>query len=155
MGQIPANSQPTVLLCDIFPTPAAKLGLINHDTMKHVSFNALFTATRQQFLKMVIEWLKVRVSPELREKFIQKDAEIWTSMLATYPGFLGKEVWINPEIPTEVVIVIRWENREAWESVPPEQLKQVESLFSQEFGEQQLLIEAAEYQVRKFPLASS
>jgi uncharacterized protein (TIGR03792 family) len=104
---------------------------------------------------MVIEWLKVRVSPELREKFIQKDAEIWTSMLASYPGFLGKEVWINPETPTEVVLVIRWANREAWESVPPERLKQVEKQFAQEFGEQQQIIEAAQYQVRKFPLPSS
>lgn len=101
---------------------------------------------------MVIEWLKVRVSPELREKFIQKDAEIWTSMLATYPGFLGKEVWINPETPTEVIIVIRWANREAWESVSPERLKQVEDQFVREFGESQQIIETAEYQVRKFPL---
>lgn len=104
---------------------------------------------------MVIEWLKLRVSPELREKFIQKDAEIWTSMLATYPGFLGKEVWINPETPTEVIIVIRWANREAWESVPSDRLKQIEKQFTQEFGEEQEIIEAAEYQVRKFPLASS
>jgi uncharacterized protein (TIGR03792 family) len=104
---------------------------------------------------MVIEWLKLRVSPELREKFIQKDAEIWTSMLATYPGFLGKEVWINPETPTEVIIVIRWASREAWESVSSDRLKQVEKQFTQEFGEQQEIIEAAEYQVRKFALASS
>ncbi len=104
---------------------------------------------------MVIEWLKVRVSPELREKFIQKDAEIWTSMLATYPGFLGKEVWIHPEIPTEVVIVIRWANREAWESVPSERLQEVESLFARDLGEHQILLEAAEYQVQKFSLVSS
>lgn len=76
-------------------------------------------------------------------------------MLATYPGFLGKEVWIDPETPTEVTLIIRWASREAWESVPPERLKQVEKQFAQEFGEQQQIIEAAEYQVRKFPLASS
>jgi uncharacterized protein (TIGR03792 family) len=104
---------------------------------------------------MVIEWLKVRVSPELREKFIQKDAEIWTSMLATYPGFLGKEVWIDPQRPTEVILIIRWASRDAWESVPAERLTEVEQQFTQEFGEQQQIIEAAEYQVRKFPLASS
>lgn len=99
---------------------------------------------------MVIEWLKVKVSPELREKFLQKDAEIWTSMLASYPGFLGKEVWIDPQTPTEIVLVIRWASREAWESVPSERLKQVEHHFAQEFGEQQQIIEAAEYQVPKF-----
>lgn len=96
---------------------------------------------------MIIEWLKVRVSPEFREKFIQKDAEIWTSMLVTCPGFLGKEVLINPEAPTEVVILIRWRNHQAWKSVPPEQLKKVESRFAQEFGEQQQIIESIHYQV--------
>jgi uncharacterized protein (TIGR03792 family) len=101
---------------------------------------------------MVIEWLKVRVSPELREKFIQKDAEIWTAMLSEYPGFLSKEVWINPEIPTEVVLMIRWETLEQWKAVPAERLAEIEGRFTQEFGEQQEIIEAAQYQVRKFPL---
>ena len=104
---------------------------------------------------MVIEWLKFRVSPELREKFIQKDAEIWTSMLATYPGFLSKEIWISPETPSEVVVLIRWASREAWQLVPPERLEQTEQLFTQEFGDQHQIIEAAEYQVRKFPQVSS
>ncbi len=104
---------------------------------------------------MVIEWLKVRVPAELREKFIQKDAEIWTSMLASYPGFLDKEVWIDPETPTEFVLVIRWASREQWQAIPAEQLKKTEQLFTQELGGQQKIIESAEYQVRQFPLLSS
>jgi len=103
---------------------------------------------------MVIEWLKVRVSPELREKFIQKDAEIWTATLASYPGFLGKEVWINPETSSEVVLIIRWESLEAWKAIPQDQLEQTEQQFTQKFGEQQEIIEATQYQVRKFPLGS-
>jgi len=103
---------------------------------------------------MVIEWLKVRVSPELREKFIQKDAEIWTATLASYPGFLGKEVWINPETSSEVVLIIRWESLEAWKAIPQDQLEQTEQQFTQEFGEQQEIIEATQYKVRKFPLGS-
>ncbi|MBW4649392.1 MAG: TIGR03792 family protein [Kastovskya adunca ATA6-11-RM4] len=100
---------------------------------------------------MVIEWLKIRVSPELREKYIQTDAAIWTAMLARYPGFLGKEVWINPEAPEEIVLVIMWETREHWKAVPPEPLEQTEQQFNQAFGEPQEIIEATEYQVRKFP----
>jgi len=46
---------------------------------------------------MVIEWLEFQVKPEAREKFIQKDQEIWTKFLAKQPGFLGKELWINPD----------------------------------------------------------
>lgn len=104
---------------------------------------------------MVIEWLKVRVSTELREKFIQKDAEIWTTALSSYPGFLNKEVWINPEAPTEVILMIRWATLEEWKAVPPERLVEIEQRFTQELGEQQEIIEAAQYQVRKFPLTSS
>lgn len=104
---------------------------------------------------MVIEWLKVRVSPDLREKFIQQDAEIWTSMLANYPGFLSKEVWINPETPTEVVLIIRWASLEDWKAVPLDRLVQTEQQFNQAFGDQHQIIQAAEYQVRKFPSVSS
>lgn len=68
---------------------------------------------------MVIERLKVKVSPELRERYIQKDAEIWTAALSSYPGFLGKEVWIDPEL-SEVVLVICWANREQWKLFPTE-----------------------------------
>lgn len=103
---------------------------------------------------MVIEWLKVRVSPELREKFIQKDAEIWTAKLASYPGFLNKEVWISPENPSEVVLIIRWASREAWKAIPPDQLEKTEQQFTQALGSQQEIIEATQYQVRKFPLGS-
>lgn len=104
---------------------------------------------------MVIEWLKVRVSPELREKFIQKDAEIWTAALSSYPGFLNKEVWINPEAPMEVILMIRWATLEEWKAIPLERLTEIEQRFNQEFGEQQEIIEAAQYQVRKSPLTSS
>ncbi len=104
---------------------------------------------------MVIEWLKVRVSPELREKYIQKDAEIWTAMLAKYPGFLSKEIWINPETPSEVVLIIRWASKEAWAGVPSDQLEKTEQQFKQEFGDQHPIIQTGEYQVRKFPVVPS
>jgi len=73
-------------------------------------------------------------------------------MLARHPGFLGKEVWINPEIQNEVILIIHWVSREAWKAVPAEQLEQTEQRFKQEIGTQHQIIEAAEYQVRKFPM---
>ncbi len=119
--------------------------------IKPCLLNPLFSDPKQQLVNMVIEWLKVRVSPDVREKFIEKDAEIWTSTLASYPGFLSKEVWINPDNPTEVVLIIHWESREQWQSIPPEQLAKTEEQFVREFGEQHQIIETAQYQVRKFP----
>lgn len=100
---------------------------------------------------MVIEFLKFKVDPDLREAYIQKDAEIWTTALAQYPGFLGKEVWINPQDSTEVVFVIHWETKEQWKAISAEDLQAIERTFSQAVGHSYKLVESGEYQVRKFP----
>lgn len=100
---------------------------------------------------MVIEWLKVEVTPEQREFFIQTDEAIWTATLARYSGFLGKEVWINPEADNEVVLVIHWADREAWKAVPSEVLEATEQQFAQAVGSAHYrLVETGEYHVRKF-----
>ncbi|MBE9007881.1 TIGR03792 family protein [Fortiea sp. LEGE XX443] len=100
---------------------------------------------------MVIELLKFQTDPNLREKFIQKDAEIWTTALAKYPGFLSKEVWINPNNPSEVTLIIRWETREQWKAISPADLAVIDGKFAQALGNTYQMVELAEYQVRKFP----
>lgn len=103
---------------------------------------------------MVIEWLKFKMAPELREQFIQVDATVWTPFLASYPGFLSKEVWINPAEAAAVVMVIHWASKEAWKAIPEEPIKAVEQQFNQAFGHPYELLEGVEYQVRKFPQRS-
>ena len=101
---------------------------------------------------MIIEWLKFRVSPNLREEFLEIDQQIWTNKLKTYPGFLGKEVWLNPERLDEVVILIRWQTREEWKNIAQEEVDTVEKQFTQKMqGKNYQMIESLEYQVRKFP----
>ncbi|MBR8829332.1 MAG: TIGR03792 family protein [Gomphosphaeria aponina SAG 52.96 = DSM 107014] len=101
---------------------------------------------------MVIEWLKFRVTSHSREKFIQQDAQIWTSFLEKYPAFLGKEVWINPKQPDEIICVIRWQNKESWNAIPQNLLEATEQQFAAAMGETAYnIIEGSEYQVRKFP----
>lgn len=102
---------------------------------------------------MLIEWLKVRVPAERSEKYIRTDEEIWTAFLATCPGFLGKDVWINPDRPSEIIMVIRWASKEEWKSIPQERLEEVEQQFAQTLGDAVPIIESAEYQVRKVPSA--
>ncbi len=102
-------------------------------------------------MSVVIELLKFQVDPNLRETFIQKDAEIWTTALAKYPGFLSKEVWINPNKPSEVTFMIRWATREQWQAISEADLAAIDSQFAQVMGDNFQMIESAEYQVRKFP----
>ncbi|GAB4147487.1 MAG: hypothetical protein Fur0046_25730 [Cyanobacteria bacterium J069] len=100
---------------------------------------------------MVIEWLRFEVAPEARERFVQQDAEIWTTALSKYGGFLGKEVWISPDNPSEVVTVVHWESFDQWYSIPPDSLQAVEARFAQAMGEGTYqLLESKAYQVRKF-----
>jgi uncharacterized protein (TIGR03792 family) len=100
---------------------------------------------------MVIEWLVFQVVPEAREKFIERDEAIWTAALSSYPGFLGKEIWIEPQKSDLVTIVIRWQTREQWKSVPVDVLEATESKFAKAMGKTYKMIDTAEYQIRKFP----
>jgi len=97
----------------------------------------------------VIEWLKFKVPLELREQYIRKDAEVWTAATASHLGFLGKEVWLNPKNPTEIVIIIRWASREQWKSFPQERLEQLEFQFTEIMGRSCQLIETKEYHLYK------
>lgn len=101
---------------------------------------------------MVIEWLKFKVDVQNREKFLQKDAEIWTTALQKYPGFLGKEIWINPSNESEVIFIIRWRTREEWKSIPQSVLEKTEHDFSEALpGISYQMLESNEYQIRQFP----
>ncbi|AFZ32913.1 hypothetical protein Glo7428_4471 [Gloeocapsa sp. PCC 7428] len=103
---------------------------------------------------MVIELLKCKVDPDLREQYLQLDAEVWTKALAECPGFLGKEVWLNPQETSEVILVIRWATKEQWKAIPDEFLNRIEQLFLQQMGRTYKIVESAEYQVygdRLFP----
>lgn len=100
---------------------------------------------------MVIEWLKFHVAPESREKFIKKDKQIWTTALSSYSGFLGKEVWLEPNTADEVVFIIRWQSREQWKSIPAEELKAIEAKFAEAMDKiDYKMLESKEYQIRKF-----
>ena len=80
---------------------------------------------------MVIEWQRVRVQPEMRDLFLDKDGEIWTAGLARgEAGFLGKEVWLG-ENPEGIGGIddhpgIRWQREDDGKEMPEERLADLE-----------------------------
>ena len=82
---------------------------------------------------MVIEWKRVRVKPEARDRWLEKDREIWTVGLAREEGFLGKEVWLGDG--SEVIVVIHWRTEEDWKGIPQERLDGLTRRFSEAFPE--------------------
>ena len=97
---------------------------------------------------MVIEWQKVRVQPEVRDRYLEKDREIWTAGLACEEGFLGKEVWLGeaPEV-IEVILVIRWQREEDWKGMPKERQDDLDRRFREAVPEGWELIETRSYEV--------
>lgn len=98
---------------------------------------------------IVIELLRCQVDPKHREQYLQKDAEIWTKALADCPGFLGKEVWLNPQEDSEVILIIRWATKEQWKSISEELLNQIEQEFAQQMGQTYTIVESSEYRVHE------
>ncbi len=97
---------------------------------------------------MVIELLKVEVAAEYQEKYLQLDRQIWTNAVAQFPGFINKEVWLNPNKPTEVILIIRWRSRQEWKSISVQLLKEIELQFVLKMGSiSHKIVESAEYQV--------
>ncbi len=72
---------------------------------------------------LFVEELTFWVRPELLEKYIEIDAELWVPALCTRKGYLGGEVWVGEEGTGEVLMLCFWEDYEdfatldkAWES---------------------------------------
>ena len=96
---------------------------------------------------MVIEWLKFRVDPVQRDRYLAIDNEIWTPALATYPGFLDKKTWLDPSHNDEVIFVISWATREQWKAIPEDDLEQINQRFDEALGIDYDLVESKEFNV--------
>ena len=59
-----------------------------------------------------IEELTFWVKPDLIERYIQLDAELWVPALCTRQGFLGSEVWLGEEGSGEITMLYFWEKKE-------------------------------------------
>jgi uncharacterized protein (TIGR03792 family) len=98
---------------------------------------------------MNVEWLRIKVAPEYRERFVQKDDEIWTTFLSQAPGFLKKEIWISSEDKSEVIIAIHWSALAQQKPISKEALDAVEEKFLEQLGVSFQFLETKQYQVRK------
>ena len=98
---------------------------------------------------MIIEWLGFSVKPQLREKFVAEDREIWTPVIANFTGFLGKEIWFDPARGDRVFILVRWQSRQQWKAISPKLLEETERKFALAMGaDNYQMIESKEYQLQ-------
>jgi uncharacterized protein (TIGR03792 family) len=81
-----------------------------------------------------VEWLKFQVPAQQQTRFIEQDAAIWTPVLASYPGFESKEIWINPNLPDELIIITHWASFGQWQAIPQDVLDRTTQRFHQAMG---------------------
>jgi uncharacterized protein (TIGR03792 family) len=94
---------------------------------------------------MVIEWLKFKINPDDRDRYLAADAQVWTPALIQYPGFIDKTTWLNPEDAAEVIFVISWASRDQWKAIPVDDLEAITQRFDAAFPFPYELIEARQY----------
>lgn len=94
---------------------------------------------------MVIEMQRLRVNPELRDRWLAADAEVWTAGLQGEPGFVRKEVWVGEK--DEIVLVIRWRSKADWEAVPKPRQESLDRVFRERMPEGWEMVEVRSYQV--------
>jgi uncharacterized protein (TIGR03792 family) len=84
---------------------------------------------------LAVEQLILHVKPDLVERWIELDHEIWTKGLAQWPGFAGKEVWVNEDRPGEVQSVVYWSDYKLWKAIDGAWLAETDQKFNELFGE--------------------
>jgi uncharacterized protein (TIGR03792 family) len=99
-------------------------------------------------MEMVVEWQRVRVRPELLERYLEADEAVWTAGLRREEGFLGKEVWLDRERSGEAVLVIRWRSERHWKGIPEERLEDLERQFRERMPEGHERIEMRAFEVK-------
>jgi uncharacterized protein (TIGR03792 family) len=94
---------------------------------------------------MAIEWLTIEVPEADRDRFIATDREIWTTFLSSCPGFIRKQVWVNPEQPGQVYLLVEWDTQQEWKAIDPEDLAAVDRSFVAAMGRVYPIVYAGEY----------
>ena len=65
---------------------------------------------------IAVEEIRVVVSPDWVDRWVELDDEVWTSRLKVSEGFLGKEIWISRDVPGEINVVIYWADYDIWQA---------------------------------------
>lgn len=81
-----------------------------------------------------VEQLVLKVNPELQEKFLQNDHELWTLGEAGQYTFAGKENWCSESDPSRVYLLVYFEELIGWHSIPEDFLVETEAEMQRRMG---------------------
>lgn len=76
----------------------------------------------------VVEYLRIQVSDQARDAWMEAERGSWEPWLAQQKGFLGRDLLWDPSTE-EGMLLIRWSSREAWKAIPQEEVEAVQQRF--------------------------
>ncbi|MCS6960315.1 MAG: TIGR03792 family protein [Pseudanabaenaceae cyanobacterium SKYGB_i_bin29] len=107
----------------------------------------IFMAGISPALAITIEWLEFQVPPGEQAEFIKQDRLIWDKFLRQYPGFLGKEIWVDRQNKSRLIVLVRWHSYQEWKAIPLSKVQAVTEQFHQALGKAYPIISAHAFQV--------
>lgn len=73
------------------------------------------------------ELLTFHIPNDQRDRWIERDEEVWSTFLAGQEGYAGKQVWI-PEDPDEPIsVVVWWDSKQSWMQITDSQIAAVDA----------------------------
>ena len=78
--------------------------------------------------EMVIEELRLKVSADVKEVWLNAEKEIWEPWLSSKDGFLGRQLFWDKE-KEEALILVNWESKKLWKSIPMSEVNIIQEKF--------------------------
>ena len=78
----------------------------------------------------VVEHLRIQVPSQERQAWLDAERGSWEPWLAEQTGFIGRDLLWDPR-SEEGTLLIRWSSREAWKSIPQQDVEAVQERFEQ------------------------
>ncbi|KGG16292.1 MULTISPECIES: TIGR03792 family protein [unclassified Prochlorococcus] len=76
----------------------------------------------------VIEYLKLNVPKQNRQAWLSAEKQSWEPWLKKQKGFLNRKLLWDPN-SEEAILLISWDSRAAWKSIPQKEIDTVQQLF--------------------------
>ena len=77
---------------------------------------------------LIIEELRLKVSSEFKEEWLEAEKKVWEPWLSIQDGFLGRQIFWDKE-REEALILVNWQNKKLWKSISMKEVQETQKKF--------------------------
>ena len=78
--------------------------------------------------QMIIEELRLKVSPQFKKVWLKAEKEIWEPWLSSQEGFLGRQLFWDKD-KEEALILVNWKSKKFWKNIPISEVNVIQERF--------------------------